>query len=95
MFMYIDVHGHSSAIPSFLYGNHSDKIEYLIENKMLCKLMQSNFVNGGFSKLESEFSKKNMTVQEKYDEFSKLCAGRVFAGRADTPEQSVFHSYTL
>ena len=36
-----------------------------------------------------------MNVQEKYDEFSKLCAGRVFAGRADTPEQSVFHSYTL
>lgn len=36
-----------------------------------------------------------MTVQEKYDEFSKLCAGRVFAGTADTPERSVFHSYTL
>jgi hypothetical protein len=39
------------------------------------------FVPNGFSKGESEFSKKNMTLQEKYDEFSKLCSGRVFAGR--------------
>jgi len=67
MFMYIDVHGHSSAMPSFIYGNHAEKIEHLIENKMFCKLIENNFISGGFSKLESEFSKKNMNVQEKYD----------------------------
>lgn len=62
---------------------------------MFCKLIENNFVSGGFSRIESEFSKKNMMIQEKYDEFSKLCSGRVFAGRADSPEQNVFHSYTL
>ena len=36
-----------------------------------------------------------MTVQEKYDDFSKQGAGRVFAGKADSAEQSIFHSYTL
>lgn len=61
--MYVDVHGHSSALPSFIYGNHSEKIEHLIENKMFCKLLEVNFVQGGFSKMESEFSKKNMTLQ--------------------------------
>jgi len=53
MFMYVDVHGHSSAIPSFIYGNHAERMEYAIENRMFCKLIESNFVNGGFSKLES------------------------------------------
>lgn len=93
--MYIDVHGHSSAMPSFIYGNHSEKIEYLIENKMFCKLIESNFIPSGFSRIQSEFSKKNMTVQEKYDDFSKLCAGRVFAGSSDLPEMNIFHSYTM
>jgi hypothetical protein len=62
---------------------------------MFCKLLEVNFVQGGFSKIESEFSKKNMTLQEKYDQFSKLCSGRVFAGRSCLPEQSLFHSYTM
>lgn len=53
MFMYIDVHGHSSAMPSFIYGNHAEKMEYMVENKMFCKLIENNFVSGGFSKLES------------------------------------------
>lgn len=82
-------------MPSFIYGNHAEKIEHLVENKLFCKFVEGNLVPGGFSKLESEFSKKNMTAQEKYDQFSKLCAGRVFAGRADAPELNIFHSYTL
>ena len=65
--MYIDVHGHCSPVPSFIYGNHADKFEHTIENKLFCKLIEANFLPGGFSKIESEFSKKNMTVQEKYD----------------------------
>lgn len=48
--MYVDVHGHNSALPSFIYGNHTEKIEHAIENKMFCKLIESNFVPNGFSK---------------------------------------------
>lgn len=67
----------------------------MIENKLFCKMLEGNFLPNGFSKAESEFSKKNMAVQERYDEFSKLCSGRVFAGRSDSNEHLVFHSYTL
>jgi hypothetical protein len=30
-------------------------------------MLEYNFLPNGFSKAESEFSKKNMTTQEKYD----------------------------
>jgi hypothetical protein len=49
--MYVDVHGHSSALPSFIYGNHTEKIEHLIENKVFCKLLELNSMPGGFSKV--------------------------------------------
>ncbi len=48
--MYVDVHGHSSAIPSFIYGNHTEKVDHLIENKLFCKIIEQNFLVGGFSK---------------------------------------------
>lgn len=48
--MYSDIHGHNSALPSFIYGNYTDKIEHLIENKTFCKLLEYNFLPNGFSK---------------------------------------------
>ena len=39
--MFMDIHGHNSAKPSFIFGNHHPKFFHCVENKTLCKLMQN------------------------------------------------------
>jgi hypothetical protein len=37
--MYLDVHGHQSARSSFLFGNYTENIHHMIENRFFCKLI--------------------------------------------------------
>jgi hypothetical protein len=48
--MYFDIHGHQSAKPSFLFGNYTEKISEMTENKLFCKLLENNFIPGAFFK---------------------------------------------
>lgn len=50
LFLYLDVHGHQSSKPSFIYGNHTDNLGHSIENRLFCRLLENNFVEEGFSK---------------------------------------------
>lgn len=42
LFMFIDVHGHNSPKPAFLFGNFSSNLTLFMENKTFAKLIEVN-----------------------------------------------------
>lgn len=62
LFLFLDIHGHNSPKPAFIFGNFNLNIYQNLENKTFVKIMEV-LSEGNFSSLGCEFSKRNMTVK--------------------------------
>ena len=50
LFMFIDVHGHNSPRPSFVFGNFCQNIHQSLENRTFARLLE-NYSEGTFDYL--------------------------------------------
>ena len=60
--MFVDVHGHNSPKPAFVFGNFSLNLYQSLENRTFVKLLDC-VSEGNFDSFECEFSKDNMKVK--------------------------------
>ena len=51
LFMFVDIHGHNSPKPSFIFGNFCQNLYQSLENKTFVRLLE-NFSEGNFDSLE-------------------------------------------
>lgn len=62
LFMFLDIHGHNSPKPSFIFGNYSQNFYQALENRTFVKIMEM-LGPENFSAMDSEFSKRNMSIK--------------------------------
>lgn len=74
VFMYLDLHAHSSKKGAFLFGNCLD-IERQVENQTFAKLLNLNSEYFSFS--DCDFSERSMHSKSLHDPCTKEGSGRV------------------
>lgn len=89
MYLYLDMHGHSSTKPAFVYGNALEDIVNQVENQLFCRLLAQN--TRYFSYEQSNFTEEQMTTKDRDEALSKEGCSRVCLGRLP----SVMLSLTL
>lgn len=89
LFLYMDMHGHASKKGIFMYGNHFDDIEQLVECMLLPKVMSINSQNFHFT--ACNFTERNMYLRDRRDGTSREGCGRVSVMKMT----GLVRSYTL
>lgn len=89
LFLYMDMHGHASKKGIFMYGNHFDDMEQLVECMLLPKLMSINSQNFHFT--ACNFTERNMYLRDRRDGTSREGCGRVSVMKLT----GLVRSYTL
>ncbi|KAE8742273.1 hypothetical protein FOCC_FOCC012202 [Frankliniella occidentalis] len=89
LFLYMDMHGHASKKGIFMYGNHFDDLEQLVECMLLPKLMSINSQNFHFT--ACNFTERNMYLRDRRDGTSREGCGRVSVMKLT----GLVRSYTL
>lgn len=89
LFFYLDMHGHSSTKPAFVYGNALDDIINQVESQLFCKMLSLN--TRYFSYEQSNFTEEQMNAKDSNEPFTKEGCSRVCLNRIS----NVPHCLTL
>lgn len=89
LFLYIDMHGHTSKKGIFMYGNHFENMNMKIECMLFPKLI--TLYSQHFLFDSCNFTEKNMYVKDRRDGSSREGCGRVAVFKAT----GLIRSYTL